>query len=182
MLDADIQKTLTDYAEFFPDDRAVIDELMALKESGADITSRKEFRGHVTCGAIIIGAHGKLLMIHHRALDKWLFPGGHLEQEDRSLRDAAMREVSEETGISEPDIQMPDGVLNRMPIHIDCHPIPANPAKQEPDHRHFDFRYVFRTRTERINLQLDEVRDWEWTGPRQAPEAIRQRLGALDLI
>ncbi|MEU8404124.1 NUDIX domain-containing protein [Nonomuraea sp. NPDC048892] len=36
-------------------------------------------------------------MIHHRALDRWLLPGGHVEPDDHSLYGAALRELEEET-------------------------------------------------------------------------------------
>jgi 8-oxo-dGTP pyrophosphatase MutT (NUDIX family) len=81
--------------------------------------------------------------VEHKALGKWLFPGGHLEDEDETLMRAALRELAEETGI-DPALVTP---VSPVPLHIDVHPIPANPAKDEPDHQHFDFRFLFRSWT-----------------------------------
>lgn len=41
----------------------------------------------------------KVLLVHHNKLDKWVPPGGHLE-EDELPADAAVREFKEETGIA----------------------------------------------------------------------------------
>ena len=41
---------------------------------------------------------GKVLLHHHRKLEMWLPPGGHIER-DELPDDAAVREVWEETGI-----------------------------------------------------------------------------------
>jgi 8-oxo-dGTP pyrophosphatase MutT (NUDIX family) len=182
MLEADIDRVMTEYLEHFPGDQPTIAELRGLRESGAKIISRKEFRGHVTCGGIVIGGNRKLLMIHHRSLDKWLFPGGHLEESDTSLRGAAMREIGEETGISSDALNALGDVMSRIPIHVDCHTIPANPSKQEPAHRHFDFRFVFAGEPGQIHLQTEEVCAWEWVDGARAPKAIQERLQRLNLI
>ncbi|MFF5159772.1 hypothetical protein ACFY3N_26725 [Streptomyces sp. NPDC000348] len=47
-------------------------------------------------------------------------------------------------------------------VHIDVHPIPANPGKGEPAHRHVDFRFVFRTSAEAVELQTEEVTAAAW--------------------
>lgn len=50
---------------------------MAALDSGSDVTSRHEMRGgHVTCGAAVVDDLGRLLLIRHRALGRWLLPGG----------------------------------------------------------------------------------------------------------
>ncbi|MFE2443460.1 NUDIX hydrolase [Streptomyces sp. NPDC021218] len=138
------------------------DSLSALAETlgqvGDTIASRKEFRGHVTAGAALLRPDGRVLTIEHRALRKWLLPGGHVEDSDATLVDAALRELAEETGIS-PDQVEPDSGL---PLHVDVHTIPANPDKGEPEHLHFDFRYLFRTTADTVELQEGEVTAYSW--------------------
>lgn len=176
MLDAEIAKVLEEYRLHFPEDAATVDDLQNLLSIRADVTCRKEFRGHVTCGAIVVDPHGKLLMIHHRTLDKWLFPGGHLEKGDATIRDGALREVSEETGVPISALLGFGNWLDQTPVQIDCHPIPENLSKSEPAHRHFDFRYVFRGSHADLSLQLDEVTDCTWVEARKAPQSVYERL------
>ncbi|MFC4561101.1 NUDIX hydrolase [Nocardiopsis mangrovi] len=109
----------------------------------------------------------------HRALDTWLLPGGHIERDDTRLIDAALRELTEETGISASAIS-PTGT---RPLHIDVHPIPANDAKGEPEHRHIDFRFLFRTSADVGELQTEEVLDAAWRATGSiADETLRNRI------
>ncbi|WP_211264014.1 NUDIX hydrolase [Streptosporangium amethystogenes] len=133
---------------------------MELLDDGTDLMTRDEFRGHATAAAILADPDGRILDIRHLALDCWLPPGGHLEASDATLLDAALRELAEETGI--PAAVTPAG---RRPLHLDIHPIPANPAKGEPDHRHIDFRFLFRTATEVGRLQTEEITAAAWREP-----------------
>lgn len=182
MLMNDLERTMSGYARRFPADNGVIAELWALWQQKAEITSRKEFRGHVTSGAIVIGKGGRLLMINHRSLERWLFPGGHLEAGDVSLRAAALREIAEETGVPAAALSAPAGEFAALPIQVDCHIIPANPAKAEPEHRHFDFRFAFEGEPDRLAPQLAEVTDCAWVAADNAPLPIRSRLYELGLI
>ncbi|MFE2041100.1 NUDIX hydrolase [Streptomyces sp. NPDC059477] len=154
-----VSKTVDAYLAEHPDEKDALSALVvALDEAGDSVTSRKEFRGHVTAGAALLRPDGRVLTIEHRALRMWLLPGGHVEDSDTTLADAALRELAEETGIS-PDRVEPDGGL---PLHVDVHWIPANPAKGEPEHLHFDFRYLFRTTADLIELQEEEVTSYSW--------------------
>ncbi|MEU4492332.1 NUDIX domain-containing protein [Streptomyces sp. NPDC023998] len=71
---------------------------------------------------------------------------------------AAQRELTEETGITA-SVVIPAG---HRPVHIDAHQIPSNSAKGEPDHRHFDFRFLFRTQSDVVELQDEEVTAAAW--------------------
>lgn len=66
--------------------------------------------------------------------------------------------MTEETGITA-SVAIPFG---HRPVHIDVHHIPANPTKGEPDHRHFDFRFLFRTSAEVVEPQSEEVTAAAW--------------------
>ena len=48
--------------------------------------------------AIFVVHNGKILLIHHRKLDKWLPLGGHIEL-DEDPEQAALRESKEESGL-----------------------------------------------------------------------------------
>lgn len=172
-----IRDTLTAYLDQRPGDKDSLSTLLtALEDTAETITSRKEFRGHVTTGALLLRPDGRALLIEHKALGKWLFPGGHLEEDDETLMRAALRELAEETGI-DPGLVTP---VSPVPLHIDVHPIPANPAKDEPDHQHFDFRFVFRTDAEVAGLQAEEVLDYSWQfADTITAEPLHTRLTAL---
>ncbi|MFJ5884395.1 NUDIX hydrolase [Kitasatospora cineracea] len=154
-----VSETVTAYLAAHPEEKPELSAVLALVDGGADVTSRKEFRGHATAGAVLVDRDGKALFIHHVVLDKWLVPGGHLEPEDDTLSGAALRELVEETGVSPEGITLAD----TAPVHIDVHPIPANDAKGEPAHQHIDFRFLFRTADHSaVTLQEEEVSDYAW--------------------
>ncbi|MFJ3270980.1 NUDIX hydrolase [Streptomyces sp. NPDC086776] len=172
----DIHRMLTDYLDAHPEDKDRLAPLADLLCLGADLTNRRDFRGHVTAGAVVVNDLDQVLHIHHRALNKWLLPGGHLETQDSTLLDAALRELTEETGIKASAVD----TVCAGPIHIDVHPIPSNDAKQEPGHQHFDCRYLLRTGSAGVlALQADEVTDFAWRPVSEIEdETLRQRIAA----
>lgn len=172
-----VRETLDAYLANHPGEKDALSVLSeVLDEAGDSITSRKEYRGHVTAGAALLRPDGRVLTIEHRALRKWLLPGGHVEASDTTLLDAALRELAEETGIS-PDRVEPD---SGVPLHVDAHPIPANPDKGEDAHQHFDFRYLFRTTADMVELQEEEVTAYSWQfADMLTAEPLRSRVMAV---
>ncbi|MGV9311106.1 NUDIX hydrolase [Streptomyces sp. NPDC003691] len=168
-----IRTTLSAYLDRHPGEEATLGTVFELLAAEADLTSRKEFRGHATAGAVLVGADGRVLQVHHLATGKWLLPGGHLEAEDTTLVAAALRELAEETGVPA-DAVTPVG---DGPLHIDVHPIDANDAKGEPDHQHIDFRFLFTTTAGIGELQSEEVADAAWRPVAEVhDEQVRQRI------
>ena len=138
--------------------------MIDLLRSGDDAFTRHHFEpGHFTASCYILDLAGRLLLHHHRRLDRWLQMGGHIEAgESPDL--AALREGREESGL--PDLVLVPGILD-----LDIHPIPA--AKGEPDHRHFDIRYLAHTTTpDALILDRTESNDLVWVSLARAAELM----------
>jgi len=117
---------------------------LALLHSSAGPFSRAQFTpGHITCTALVLHPNNStVLLMHHHRLKRWLLPGGHVENYDVSLADAAAREAGEETCIKIDASQTP------FLAGIDVHGIP--PKKGEPFHLHHDLIWCFRAAAEEI--------------------------------
>jgi len=131
----------------------VVERSLELARSSVP-TDRNRFEpGHFTASGFVISPDGSsLLLIHHRRLDRWLQPGGHIDLEDASPIAAAIREVEEETGVETAPIT--DSLID-----LDIHPIPPRPP--EPKHEHFDLRFALRALDDRL-VADDEVYDARW--------------------
>ncbi|HEY1683948.1 MAG TPA: NUDIX domain-containing protein [Tepidisphaeraceae bacterium] len=174
----DVLNTLDIYCQRFPETAEYVADLRELVAESPSCLSRSEFRGHITCSALVTNTDGEILLIHHRALDRWLAPGGHVERNDDSLAAAAMRELSEETGIAREKISISPWWA-RAPLHVDRHTIPANPAKNEPEHEHWDFCYRLNCDSPTMRIDADEVCDVRWCSPGNLPERFYRTMRAM---
>lgn len=84
----------------------------------------------------------KILLIHHKKFDKWIQPGGHVEQFENPL-ECIIRETIEETGI---DITpffstklIGEQKLLPLPTYFFEEIVP--PHKEQPEHFHLDCMY-----------------------------------------
>jgi 8-oxo-dGTP pyrophosphatase MutT (NUDIX family) len=107
--------------------------------------------GHLTASALVIDpSRGRVLLTLHKKLRMWLQMGGHCEPEDTSLRAAALREATEESGVAGLTL-LPGG-----PVRLDRHPIPA------PCHWHFDVQYAAVAPPGAVQAISDESLDLRW--------------------
>src|SRR5260221_13625347 len=87
--DAEIRRLVARYLEQHPDQAERLRPFTDALPDGAYLTDRRTLPGHVTTGAFVVAADGRLLQIAHKSLRRWLNPGGHTEPDDASLADAA---------------------------------------------------------------------------------------------
>jgi 8-oxo-dGTP pyrophosphatase MutT (NUDIX family) len=117
--------------------------LNLLRYTAAPFSRRQYAPGHLTCTALVLHPRvNKVLFMNHHRLHRWLLPGGHIEESDGSLADAAAREAAEETCVQ----------IDRRTVPflagIDVHCIAGK--KKEPFHLHHDLIWCFRAVTEDI--------------------------------
>jgi 8-oxo-dGTP pyrophosphatase MutT (NUDIX family) len=127
----------SDLSNYEPDgDGNALEQISALLDQHERAAlSRSTFNpGHITASGFVLSPdRSKALLIFHQKLQLWLQPGGHIEPEDESVEAACLRELEEETGVTNLDSL---GLFD-----LDVHQIPERPG--EPDHAHFDVRYAF---------------------------------------
>jgi 8-oxo-dGTP pyrophosphatase MutT (NUDIX family) len=128
--------------------------LMLLAQSPQPFSRDQFTPGHITTSGMIVSPDGgRLLILHHSRLDRWLLPGGHVEPSDPSIEAASAREVLEETGVA---------VTGGLLAGADVHGIP--PKRKEPYHLHHDLLFSFRASTEALQVS-DESHAVAWCSP-----------------
>lgn len=156
---------LKKYLEIFPEEKDRQTELLNYLNSHEDneITNWNNFDGHIVAGGFIYSKKdNKFLVLYHKDLKIYLYPGGHIDANDKNPLEASKREIQEETGL----FNLEQFIIENdelLPIDIDTHIIGYNERLNLPQHYHFDFRYLFIIdRIENINIDADELENNKW--------------------
>jgi 8-oxo-dGTP pyrophosphatase MutT (NUDIX family) len=148
---AALRRSLEQYRECWPEES--VDEFIELLDDAEDPFRRERLDGHYTASAWLVSHDGRrLLMTHHRKLDRWLQPGGHADG-DRELARAALRESQEESGL--PGLEVDPRIFD-----LDRHWIPAR--GDVPGHWHYDVRFVVRAGEDEAFTVSDESHALAW--------------------
>lgn len=121
---------------------------------------RETLEGHITGSAIVVNPTAdRILLLHHRQLNRWLQPGEHCDGNPDALT-VAIQETQEETGLTAIT------PVSESIFDIDVHRIPAKGGV--PEHWHYDIRYLLRaSETEAFNQSEREVISIQWFPIRQ---------------
>lgn len=128
--------------------------IIAFIERHADCFDRTLHKGHITGSAFIVDAERtQTLLTHHHFLDKWLQLGGHSDGDPDTLA-VALREAREESGLTSL------AVVDENIFDVDIHPIPAR--KNEPEHYHYDIRFLAEADSREPLRITPESKDLAW--------------------
>ena len=136
---------------------------------------RSTLEGHITASAWVRNRENThALLLHHAQLDRWLQPGGHLDETDASPARAALREALEESGIAQ--LRLAEEAL----IDVDVHPIPARLKGGiiEPAHLHYDLRYMVDAGHSDVVLS-DESLGFQWVSIAEVARTAEPSIARL---
>jgi 8-oxo-dGTP pyrophosphatase MutT (NUDIX family) len=131
-LHADALRLVEDWGPPSARTELIRDQFLDLLGSEPAMARRDHPGLHLTASILVVHADlRQVLLCLHGRVKKWLQLGGHLENGDRSIVDAARREAREESGLDDLDI-------HPEPVDLDIHPVPCRygPAL------HYDLRFV----------------------------------------
>jgi 8-oxo-dGTP pyrophosphatase MutT (NUDIX family) len=145
--------TLSDWRAPDPAQDTLRHAVLAFLAARSDGCLRECVPGHVTGSALVLdhtGTHA-LLTLHPR-FGRWLQLGGHCEKTDADIVAAAMREATEESGISDLTI---DPELAALHVH----PVTCSLGKPT---RHLDMQFIVRAPRDAEIAVSDESLDLRW--------------------
>ncbi len=107
--------TLTEWAAPDPDQDALRHAVLAFVAARQDACERACAPGHITASvAVLDDTRSHVLLTLHPRLGRWVQLGGHCEPQDADIVAAALREGTEESGISGLQI---GPALTRVHVH-----------------------------------------------------------------
>ena len=144
---------LSEYAARWPGEAATVARFVALLDDAEDPFRRERLAGHFTASAWLVDRSGtRVLLTHHRKLDRWLQLGGHADGE-RDFARVALTEAEEESGLR--DLEVEQAIFD-----LDAHEIPEH--KGVPAHVHYDVRFVVRAGGSEAFVVSDESHALAW--------------------
>ena len=156
----DVRRVLEGWTHPDPQQLTLRDAYLAHLAAHDDGVWRSCAAGHITASTLVMDdARERVLLTLHPKVGRWLQLGGHIEPDDHSLRDAALREAVEESGI--------DAVtISAQPLRLDRHPVPCGGAMNE----HLDVQFLGLVPSGSRAVMSEESDDLRWFALDALPE------------
>ena len=170
----DLLEELENYISIYPEEQSFRDKFLDLIENYENCFDRSLSIGHITASSWIVNeTRSHALLTHHAKLNLWLQLGGHVDG-DSDILNAALREAQEESGL--------ENILVLKPsiYDIDIHKIPAR--KHEPEHYHYDIRYLFMANQHDSLIVSNESKDLKWVALEKIPALVHNERSITRMV
>ncbi len=140
-----------------PELAATRTQMLELLDTRPDPLNRTERPGHFTGSALVVDEQReRLLVLFHTKLQIWVQPGGHADG-DANLAHVALREATEETGMS--GLAVWSSVVD-----LDIHEV--RPPAEDP-HLHHDVRFLVVAGPDSVLDPNEESQAHRWVDERE---------------
>ncbi|WP_028477298.1 NUDIX hydrolase [Nocardia sp. CNY236] len=134
-------------------DRSLREAILAFLGSAPRGCLREHVPGHITASAVVYSHDGReVLLTLHPRVGRWIQLGGHCEDTDDSVADAALREAVEESGIE--GLRMAPGLYGAQ-----AHPITCSLGVPT---RHLDLLFRITAPVGAVPIRSSESVDLRW--------------------
>lgn len=123
----------------------------------------KSINKHFTASGIVI-KDDKVLLVWHNKLNTWLYPGGHIE-ENETPDEAVIREIKEETNL---DVKLVDDMKVNIKteiaktLHMPYIILEEMIGNRDDNHYHIDMVYLCTSATSQVQIKENEVKKYGW--------------------
>ncbi|MBH0130134.1 NUDIX domain-containing protein [Salinibacterium sp. NK8237] len=148
--------------------------LAFVRAGGTDALQRDGGPEHVTASCFVFSPDfERVLLCFHRKGQFWVQFGGHIEPQDSSIADAALREAREESGIAELTLR------SEAIVDLDRHDLHGGFACAA----HWDVGFVAIAAADVVFAASDESEDVRWFAtnalPGKVPSSFPARIAAV---
>ena len=142
--------------------------ILAFLSANENAFTRDNTIAHMTASAWVVNHdRTKVLMVYHKIYDSWSWTGGHADGEENLLA-VALREVTEETGVSSVT-PVSDDIFSLEILTVDGH---EKHGSYVPSHLHMNVTYLLEADEEEpLTVCEDENKGVAWFGLDEALSA-----------
>ena len=172
--------------EIFPDLAAAIPLLGGSKEiflkelSNPAFASRNSGHAHLTTSCVVVSPDfSSVLLLFHKKIGEWIYPGGHADGDWFLLR-SALRECTEETGLKELYLLERAWGSPLLPFfvqHFQLKPFGSTPA-----HEHYDAVFAFQALKNEVIYDASESDGIRWVSAASLQQQVDRQCGMNDGI